>query len=242
MSTKDARNTIDCERCLEWIEPALDDRLDEVRRVAFDEHLARCESCSTAHEDARVVHELFQRAGRPVCPDHVVDSILAQVDAHIETDPRPDQPLTTSAPPRHRPGPGPMRRPAWMATAAAILLFLGFWLPGRFQPSVPDEPDRAVARGEVASGSGGATTDPGQPTEAEVEVAAEEMKMALALVSRTMVRATHIVESEVSGHIARPLRSSVEPVFREISPAHPGAASGPEGGQSSTHFPPRGEC
>jgi hypothetical protein len=257
--SNDARSRIECEQCLEWIESALDDHLEATRKESFDEHVAGCESCATAYEDARIVHDLFQRAGRPMCPDHVVDSILAQVDAHIETDAATIETGATTAgtagdptdaPERavhHTTSPAPTGRwldrawrirPAWIGAAAVVVLFFTLWLPGRIQQTGDEGQQVAMSHDAAVK----MVADETGMTEAEIEAAADEMKMALALVSRTMVKSTHLLSSEVSGHLSRPLRSNFEPFLREAPAGDPAALPLMEDGQSSLDLPPRGEC
>jgi len=126
------------------------------------------------------VHGLFQNPDAPRCPDRVVEAVLAQVDAE------PARPVRRAA------APAPRRSlTGWMAAAVAVALVVLALLPSR-----PDAPTPAP------------TSD--TPTLAEIEAAAEDMRTAFAVVSRSIARTTGILDEHLRGHVTTPVLQGLE--------------------------------
>ncbi len=209
---------ISCDAMLERIELAVrqgqsNGQLDP----SLAEHLAACENCNEAYENAHYVRSLVATAHAPVCPDNVVDSILAQIDAT----PRRSVPIRTGRTQSPRP-----RSTRWAAAATAIAaILLVALIPGRLNHLAPMISDQSSISEPYSA--------------AEVEAAAEELKIALALVSQNLDRASGLVGSQLRGHIADPVFKSMGKGIQAV----PLRGFRPEADEHSSYLiPHRSEC
>ena len=173
------------------------DELDALEAAARQDPVLREEL-----EDARAVRPLFARAGQ-LAADAALDlRILGAIDA--ETDSRPSRP-------RHRarriPTPRPLRAiPAWgwTAVAAAAVLILVWSGPlNQFGASAPE-----------TTGTGPIVAHDGTPfSESEVQAAAQEMELALAMLSQTMRRTSVRLQEEMNSGVHEPLSNSFRQGF-----------------------------
>jgi len=153
-------------------------------------------------EDARAVRPLFARAGQLAASTALDQRILGAIDA--ETDSRPSRP-------RHRapriPTPRPLRAvPAWGWTAvvaAAVLILVWTGPLTQFGASAPGP-----------TGSGQIVAQDGTPfSESEVQAAAQEMELALAMLSQTMQRTSARLQQEMNSGVREPLNNSFRQGF-----------------------------
>jgi hypothetical protein len=173
------------------------DELDALEAAARQDPVLREEL-----EDARAVRPLFARAGQLAAGTALDQRILGAIDA--EPDSRPSRP-------RHRarriPTPRPLRAiPAWgwTAVAAAAVLILVWSGPlNQFGASAPEP-----------TGAGQIVAHDGTPfSESEVQAAAQEMELALAMLSQTMQRTSVRLQEEMNSGVREPLNNSFRQGF-----------------------------
>lgn len=141
---------------------------------------------------------------------HCPDSVVDAVLAQVEAEaPRPVRRAGSPAPRRSLTG--------WMAAAVAVALVALALFPSRPDPTTPAPAD--------------------EPTLAEVQAAAEEMRTAFALVSRSMARTTDILDEQLRGHVTTPVLDGLE--RGGIRPATP-RTSANENEHSGLVSPPPG--
>lgn len=173
------------------------DELDALEAAARQDDVLREEL-----EDARAVRPIFARAGQLPAPAALDQRILGAIDA--ETDSRPSRS-------RHRayriPTPRPLRAvPAWgwTAVAAAVVLILVWTGPlAQFGASAPEP----TATGQIVASDGTPFS------ESEVQAAAEEMEVALAVLSQTMQRTSALLQEEMNSTVREPLNDSFRQGF-----------------------------
>lgn len=190
---------------LEWaeiIDADLDGSIDPTDRERLHARLREDAALREAYDEARFSHELFEKVEMPTAPRSVREGVLAAIDA--ESAPAADDP--TSRPmPRRSPAPRPRRDGLlqFAGVAAAVIALLVVMLPGRFAPDGSHD-DSSIS--DLAARSG--------YSEAELEEAAEEVRMAMAVLSRSVGGTTaellrSEMRSEVGDRIRGPLRESL---------------------------------
>ena len=156
----------------------------------------------SALEDARALRPLFARAGQLPAAAALDQRILGAIDA--ETESRPSRP-------HHRARRIPTMRPlravpawGWTAVAAAAVLILVWTGPfAQFGASAPEP----TGSGQVVAHDGTAFS------ESEVQAAAQEMEMALAMLSQTMQRTTALLQEEMNSGVRERLNNSFRQGF-----------------------------
>ena len=173
------------------------DELDALETAARQDDLLR-----SALEDARALRPLFARAGHMPAAAALDQRILGAIDA--DTDSRPERPHVRA---RRIPAPRPLRAmPAWGWTAAAAAIVVIFVWTGPFARLGATGPPPTDSRQFVASD--------GTPfSETEVEAAAMEMEMALAMLNRTMRRTSARLQQELNSEVREPLNDSFRQGF-----------------------------
>jgi hypothetical protein len=151
-------------------------------------------------DDAVAVRALFREVGRPVCPESVVRRVhLAADGGERELSGAPPAIRATHLAARLRDAFQGFGARAWGAAAAAvvILTLLLLWShPGRDLRRRPatESPDAAV----------------GSVSGAEIERAAQETRLALAILMNTINRTARVVGDEVGTQLGAPVLEGVE--------------------------------
>jgi len=132
--------------------------------------------------DAQRDAAVVHRMFRETGAPHCPDHVVDAILAQVET-PVPAVQRIRSPRPGRRYG-------SWMAAGVAVALLILAILPARTDSPV-------------------STVEPA-PTFAEIQTAAAELRIAMDLVSRSMSRTTEILDAQVRGHVATPVRRGLE--------------------------------
>lgn len=179
------------ERWMEQVDRAARGELDGPGLDALERAARGNEMLREALDDARALRPHFARMGELAAGNALDQRILGAIETGAEPDSRP-----TSVHPRVRrsPGPRPFRAiPAWgwTAVAAAAVVLLVWTMPlGIDQPAGMDP---VVAQ---------------DYSDAEVQAAAEEMQVALAMLGQTMQRTSARLQQEMNSSVRAPLDDS----------------------------------
>ncbi len=193
---------IKCDDALDWIESVVRGELAESARERFDAHLAGCDGCREALDNAIWARDTLGATERPTCPDTVVDRIMAAVDAE-EASARAAMAPPPRAETAHHPAPwSPAAWGRWiwqprfaLAAAAVVAVVIVAIRP----PWGGDE---------VATDASEKSIDEMSPS--ELASATEEVKFALGIVARAMNHTARSVGSEVRDHLSTPVMRGVE--------------------------------
>jgi hypothetical protein len=194
--------------------------LDALERAARSNDVLR-----EALEDARRVRPQFARMGRLAAPAELDQRILGAIDAEDGTD-TDSRPMPSHHSVRRSPGPRPRRTiPAWgwTAAAAAIVLLFVWTIPSGIQ-----DPEAPVVAHEFS--------------DTEVQAAAEEMEMAMAMLGRTMQRTSRRLQEEMNAGVRETLNDSFRQGFgRTVNQIPYLRPSNVDEEHSGIHIPPRDE-
>ena len=197
---------------LDWadlIEADLDGEIAPEDQVKLHRALGLDADLRDAYETARASRELFASVSASPAPPSLREGVLAAIDA--ESARAADDP--TSRPiPRRSPPPRPRREGLLQVAgvAAAVVALLVILLPGRLVPPASQETPSIA---QIAAESG--------YSQDEVEEAVEDVKMAMAVLSRTVGQKTADVlrsemQTEVGDRIQSPLREGLRRGVRSI--------------------------
>jgi hypothetical protein len=227
----------------EWsdiLERAVRDELDESERQALERACEENPELREAFEDARLSRQLFAALRPERAPGSLETRILAAIDADVE-EAGHEAPIRSRQRRTPRQGRRPAFAPWWGVAAAAAVVLLALFLPGRMMDFERNRRADELAREDaetLADRTAGA-----EYSEAEVRAAAEEMRLALALVARTMDRTSEVLRlemrEEVRDRVTHPLEEGIETGLRAI----PMFKTVPrEDEHSRILSPPRGDC
>lgn len=149
-----------------------------------------------ALEDARALRPHFARMGALAASHRLDQRILGALDQDAD---HVSRSTTTHHRVRRNPGPRPFRAiPAWgwTAVAAAAVVLLVWTMPFGDHPPVGTNP--VVAR---------------HYSDAEVQAAAAEMEMAMAMLGHTMQRTSVRLQEEMNSSVRQPLHDSFRQGF-----------------------------
>jgi hypothetical protein len=220
---------VPCEQVQDWIELGLDGRLAEDDEPRLATHLTQCAACAALAQDAADVRQMVRGTLPIVCPDVVVERVLAQVDRELAQASsaagaaRGEARQRATQAPRHagardasraprvgRRIPRLLPLPAWsrvaIPVAAAILLLLVVPMLARRAQQV-----------QIARRAAGPSTEqpqlPGVQPRVDAQAAAaaaEQVKLALGIVGKTMDRTNTLVEENVRSSIADPFLKALD--------------------------------
>jgi hypothetical protein len=193
-------NRISCEQAEAWIEEKARGTLGRDEATRLGHHAAACPACAERMEDAVAVRALFREVGRPVCPESVVRRVQVAVDAG-ERGRAGASPATQAArlAAGFRDRVHPFRALAWGTAAAAVaaLALLLLW----------SQPGRDVERRAATETRGAAS---GSASGAEIERAAQETRLAFAILAGAINRTARVVGDEVGTQLGSPVLEGVE--------------------------------
>ena len=186
----------------ETIDRAVRGELDDEELAALEAAAREDEVLREAIDDARALRPLFSRMGELPATAMLDQRILGAISA--DTDSRPSRSRHHV---RRIGSPRPLRAiPAWgwTAVAAAAVVILVWTGPfARFgdQGPAPTGTEQFVA------------TDGTSFSESEVQTAAEEMEVAIAMLRQTMQRTSARLQEEMNSGVREPLNNSVRQGF-----------------------------
>ncbi|RKZ12584.1 hypothetical protein DRQ53_14585 [bacterium] len=193
------------ERWMESVDRAARGQLDADELEALEAAARTNDTLREALEDARALRPQFARMGELAARAALDQRILGAIDRETdaETDSRQGSRPNSSRHRARRPGLRPMREIpvwGWTAAAAAVVLLLVWTVPGGIdQPADPDPGVTTVVAQEYS--------------ESEVQAAAAEVQIALAMLGQTMQRTSRRLQQEMSSGLYEPLNDSFRQGF-----------------------------
>ena len=131
-----------CDEMALRIEELLDGELDPSLAPLVELHLARCPDCASEWVSARQFREALRSLPEQRCPDHVVETVLAQAREEARRDRRPVAAVIPIASLRRL-------RPIAAAAGLVIALLGAGWLLDRAEPQAPRYSASEVAKAEA---------------------------------------------------------------------------------------------
>lgn len=181
------------DRWMETVDRAVRGELDGAELDRLEAAARSNAMLREALDDARRMRPHFERMKELGAGPELDRRILGAIDADTDSRPKPHQTV------RRTPGPRPRRAiPAWGWTvAAAAIVVLLVWS----RPSEISDP--GIATSEVAQSF----------SDAEVEAAAREMEMAMAMLGQTMQRTSRRLQQEMTDGVRETLNESFRQGF-----------------------------
>ncbi len=199
------------ERWMESVDRAARGQLDADELDALEAAARTNDMLREALEDARALRPQFARMGELAAHAALDQRILGAIEREAEAASRPDTRQVSNEVSRpnssrhrvRRPGLRPMREIpvwGWTAAAAAVVLLLVWTVPGGIdQPADPDPGVTTVVTQEYS--------------ESEVQAAAAEVQIALAMLGQTMQRTSRRLQEEMNSGLYEPLNDSFRQGF-----------------------------
>jgi len=205
---------------LDWIERAVRDDLRADERVEFDRQLMASSALREAFEDALTTRRFFSNAPRPVAPDRLAKSVFAEIDRNESTF-APGDELGWWDRLRESLAWPQLARMAVPMAAIAVLLF-AVWNPrdGRHDlpangivQRTPEGVPCELDMDEVFRSLGIKRNDLSNLDEKALCDAAEELKVAMAMLNRAMNRTGEVIKDETAGRLGESVNEGMHRGF-----------------------------
>lgn len=218
------KNEMNCQQLRDWI----DEAEGQEPAAEMRQHLDGCADCRAFVADARFAQQLFAQAPRVACPDRVAIRIMNEVDREIaEATPVLDgtHDFDSASLLQRLRGLFAVPQLARLALplAAAAVLLAAILGPREHLPSVdptdsrvdiaqPPEKAQEICELDLDEIYRSLGLDRAQMDldERTVCLAAEEVKMAMAVVGRAMNQTAHVIGDQTRGRVTKSVRKGLE--------------------------------
>ena len=182
---------MDCQTCKQLIDEYFDHRLPRKTRKQIERHLAVCPECRESYQEYEALFADLKNIEPVTCPDEVVQSVneIVGIETRKRTIGNFFSKLSFEFPFRL----SPLR----LAGAAIVAIFIGIIVFSQFHKSTPNVNQ--------------------QYTQAEIEQAANQVKLALAYVNAATSHASEILKKQVLPEdVIKPMKSSFKRALQPI--------------------------